>query len=65
MPLTVSISDGSGSGKKATVTKEGAFSVIPHTHPPLEERVVSIPFRTFFTDSAGSSEPSYCWATFC
>ena len=48
------------------VNKEGAASVIVHTHPPLNEVIVASPFSQYFTTtgiSAGSSDMTVNGAT--
>jgi hypothetical protein len=43
------------SGKVASVTEEGVLNVITHPHPPINEGLVAIPFRQYFTDDGHST----------
>ena len=43
---------------KQKVGKEGAASVVVHPHPPIDEGVVALPFRQFFTTDGASSGTS-------
>ena len=42
-------------GQQLRVNGEGEISVTNHTHPPVDEVFESLPFRTYFTNSAGSN----------
>ena len=53
MPIEVKIVG--EDGRVAKVNGENQFEVVVHPHPPKGEGIVSIPFRTFFTNDAGSS----------
>lgn len=51
-----SIIDGDGNGNKLRINKEGDVTVSVHTHPPLNEEIIALPFRAYFTDTAGSKD---------
>lgn len=42
-------------GKPLKINGEGELSVSVHTHPPHDEETESLPFRSYFTNSAGSN----------
>jgi len=54
--LNTVIVDGFGKGNRLKVNGEGEITATLHQHPPKDEAVTSIPFRSFFTTSAGSSD---------
>lgn len=56
MSVDFGIVDGHGSGNKLKVNGEGELGVVVHPHPPRDEEIPSIPFRTFFTDANGSND---------
>jgi len=49
--LKTILSDGGGSENKAKVTDEGALQVVPHSHPVVDEPIITRPFRQYFTDN--------------
>lgn len=51
MGIKTKIEDGYGNGNFAKINKEGAILTIAHNHPPVDEPVVSLPFRSFFENS--------------
>jgi len=42
-------------GKALKVNGEGEISVVIHQHPPINEDVVALPFRQYFTSNGGLS----------
>ena len=42
-------------GKQLKVNGEGEISVVIHQHPPIDEDVVALPFRQYFTDDGTKS----------
>lgn len=48
--------DGYGKGNQLKINGEGELSVVVHQHPPKDEKISSIPFRSLFTTTAGSSD---------
>lgn len=40
-------------GKQLNINGEGELSVVIHQHPPINEDVVALPFRQYFTDNGG------------
>ena len=56
MSIVSQIKDGKGSPNKLKIGDEGELTVNVGTHPPLDEDRSSIPFRSFFETSAGSSD---------
>lgn len=38
-------------GKQLKVNEEGGFSVVIDQHPPIDEQIVALPFRQYFTDN--------------
>lgn len=48
MSLVTQITD--LNGNRLRVGDEGEISVIPHTHPPLNEKILSLPYRQYFSD---------------
>jgi hypothetical protein len=55
MSVNVHIKDGSGGSNSLKINGEGEASVVVHPHPPREESVSALPFRSYFTDSASSN----------
>jgi hypothetical protein len=51
LPITVKGED----GKALKIIQEGAIGVVKHRHPPIDESIVPLPFRQYFTDSGASS----------
>lgn len=47
--------DSHGTGNGAKINDEGAILVITHNHPPLDEPVISLPYRSFF-ENEGSND---------
>lgn len=45
-----------GNGHELKINGEGEIPVSVHTHPPRDEKVESLPFRSYFKDSAGSND---------
>jgi len=46
-------------GKPLNVNGEGEIAVVIHQHPPIDEKVLALPFRQYFTDdgfSTGSND---------
>lgn len=43
------LKDGHGSGNVAKVNGEGELGVVVHPHPPRDEEIVALPFRSYFT----------------
>ena len=39
--------------KQLKINGEGELSVVIHQHPPIDEEVVALPFRQYFTDNGG------------
>lgn len=54
--IKVTLVDGQGNDNWAAVNEEGELATVVHTHPPLNEKVVSLPYREYFTNSAGSND---------
>ena len=52
--ITTQIIDGFGSGKKLKVNGEGEVAVTIHNHPPIDEKVESLPFRTYFENNSSN-----------
>jgi hypothetical protein len=64
MSIVTEIVDGSGRGNKLKINGEGELAVTVHTHPPRDEGIESLPFRTYFLNGVsndmrvdGSSTP--------
>jgi hypothetical protein len=55
MATPVIIKNGYGREGRLRVSEEGAAHVVQHTHPPLTEGILSIPYRDFFRDPSGSN----------
>ena len=55
MPGSIQIQDGQGTKSLLKIDEEGGIGVSVHTHPPLNEDVVSFPFRSFLKN-AGSND---------
>lgn len=55
MTQKTTIEDGKGSGNKVSVGTAGELSVVVHGHPPLDERITTLPFRQYFTDDGTAS----------
>jgi hypothetical protein len=55
--LDVHIRDGNGGDRKLKVLDEGEIGVVIHTHPPVKESRIGLPFRQYFTDD-GTSDGS-------
>jgi hypothetical protein len=49
--LNTQIVDGGGDGHVLKVNEEGAMGVVVHTHPPIEEKLNTLPFRQYLTDN--------------
>lgn len=49
MSITSKILDGYGNGNKLKIQEEGEIGVVMHTHPPVKESRISLPFRQYFT----------------
>lgn len=49
MGLFVKILDAWGSGNKLKIQPEGEVGVVVHTHPPVSESRIGLPFRQYFT----------------
>ena len=47
--INAQIVDGGGDGHVLKVNEEGALGVVLHTHPPIEERLNTLPFRQYLT----------------
>ena len=45
----------STSGDDLNINEEGAVHVVTHSHPPLEEGIITLPFRSYF-ENAGSND---------
>jgi hypothetical protein len=46
-----------GDGRNSLkVNGEGEIGVVVHTHPPINESLISLPFRAYFTDSADNND---------
>lgn len=43
-------------GKELNINGEGELTVAIHTHPPIDEKIESLPFRAYFRNSAGSND---------
>lgn len=43
-------------GRQLSVNEEGAIHAVIHQHPPTFETINAFPFRSYFTNSAGSSD---------
>lgn len=56
MGIDVKIKDGKGSGKDATIGRDGDLYTTNIGLPPKEVTAVLRPFASFFTDSAGSED---------
>jgi hypothetical protein len=56
MSLKVKVQDGAGTGNTMKVNGEGEASVVVHPHPPREEQVSAIPFRSFFLNGCCASD---------
>ena len=56
MSIVAQIKDGEGSSNKLKIGEDGELTVTISSHPPSEEKHNSIPFRSFFENSAGSSD---------
>lgn len=54
MSITSQILDGSGNGYKVKVGHEGELSVVVHPHPPLNEEVSTLPFRSYFLNNGSN-----------
>lgn len=54
--ITSHLQDGHGSGNTAKIGDEGELSVVAHPHPPKAETDAPLPYRSYFTDSAGSKD---------
>jgi hypothetical protein len=52
--------DGDDNDYKLKVFKEGSIGVVPHRHPPINEVIVPVPFRQYFTDD-GTATGSNDW----
>ena len=52
--LGVKLIDGGGKGNTAKVNKEGTLEVVTHTHPPIGETIISVPFRGYFENSSSN-----------
>lgn len=53
------VNDGNGDQHRLKVLGEGEIGVVIHTHPPIKESRVGLPFRQYFTDnglSTGSND---------
>ena len=48
--ITGQIIDGNGDSNKLKVLGEGEIGVVVHTHPPVAESRISLPFRDYFTN---------------
>ena len=46
--IDVNIIGSNGTGKGAKVNGEGELSVVVHPHPPIDEDIFSLPFRSYF-----------------
>jgi hypothetical protein len=66
------INDGNSKDHRLKVMPEGEIGVVVHTHPPVKESKISLPFRQYFTDDGlsngdtdmrvdGSSTPVDFW----
>lgn len=42
-------------GKQLNINGEGEVAVVIHQHPPIDEDVTALPFRSYFLNSAGFS----------
>ena len=59
MSVDIRIKDGHGKANKLKISHEGTIGVVNHLHPPLDDTVLILPFRQFFTDDGsptGSSD---------
>lgn len=56
MPIRAVITDGHGTNHKLKINGEGELTATIHTHPPTDEKISSLPFRTYFKNSSGSSD---------
>lgn len=54
--IKVVLVDGQGSDNPVNINKEGELAVVQHTHPPLNEKIETLPFRSYFRNSAGSND---------
>jgi hypothetical protein len=54
--LHTQIVGGSGDGHVLRVNEEGAMPVVMHTHPPIEEKFNTLPFRQYLTNSSDSKD---------
>lgn len=43
-------------GTPLNINGEGELSVTIHTHPPIDEKIESLPFRSYFKTTAGASD---------
>lgn len=55
MSLKIQLEDGTGKGTFAKINGEGELAVVVHPHPPLDEKIESLPFRQYFTTTGDSS----------
>lgn len=53
--IPVSIIGANGTGNGAKVNGEGELSVVVHPHPPIDEEVNALPYRSYF-ENAGSND---------
>jgi len=56
MSIVAQIKDGKGNSNKLKIGDEGELSVTVRSHPSLDEKTISVPFREFFVTDAGSSD---------
>lgn len=61
--IDVGIKDGFGSGNTLKINSEGELFAVVHPHPPRDEKETSIPFQSYFTTTAGSSDMAVNGAT--
>lgn len=57
--IKVQIVDATGSSRGLKINGEGEMPVVVHPHPPLDEEILSIPFRQFFSlngDGTGTTD---------
>jgi hypothetical protein len=55
MTVEVAIKDGRGkNGNTLRINGEGEAHVVVHPHPPRDESIVSIPYRSYFTNGAAT-----------
>lgn len=54
MTIDVRIVDGKGTNNTVKVNGEGEIGVVLHPHPPRDEEISAIPFRSFFKNDGSS-----------